>query len=215
MKFFLKFRLFAALSVALMLAGTKAEAQGFGSFCHAIGQFAFGKQFCDLHHHRDQPVFGDLSDVTVSNTLPASVQFVDANPSFGGGFTNFGNVTMFDIGEFDGNTIVQMTLTVLPTAAGLHHQHGRRVCRPNVTNTAATNVVTQVTNAVIRSRSRRGNHCSPDGRHHQRFDVLWRERDQRGPNAAPSVMLTNTLPPGVILKSVSPTNPVTRSSAAT
>ena len=56
---------------------------------------------------------------------------------------------MFDIGEFDGNTIVQMTLTVLPTAAGfITNMVVVSTSNINVTNTAVTNVVVQVTNTV-------------------------------------------------------------------
>ena len=49
----------------------------------------------------------------------------------------------------------------------------------NVTNTAATNVVTQVTNmAPVQADLGVGDHRSNDRHHRERFDDLLRERDQ-------------------------------------
>jgi uncharacterized repeat protein (TIGR01451 family) len=211
MKFFFKFRLLVALAAVLMLAGTKAEAQVSGTFGLSVVPSTSSLLVSNslIYTITVTNTVGDLADATVSNTLPASVQFVDANPSFGGVFTNFGNVTVFDIGEFDGNTVVQMTLTVLPTAAGfITNMVVVSTSNINVTNTAVTNVVVQVTNTIPPEADLGVAITVPT------TAVITNDLmsygvsvTNAGPNDAPGVMLTNTLPPGVILKGVSPMRP--------
>jgi uncharacterized repeat protein (TIGR01451 family) len=146
---------------------------------------------------------GDLLDVAVTNTLPASVQLLNATPSVGGTATTNDNVVVFHTGGLAVYDTVQMTLTVLPTATGLitNMVFVSAPLNPVVTNTAATNVVTAVTNAIppmadlsvtitLPTTAVITNDLVPYGVYVTNL----------GPNAATSVMLTNTLPPGVILK---------------
>ena len=87
----------------------------------------------------------------MTNLLPASVQFQSAKPT--GTDTNNGSVVVFDLGAYFGGVgfqngqSAQLTLTVQPTAAGFI-TNTVTVASIEVTNTASTNVVVQVTNAV-------------------------------------------------------------------
>jgi uncharacterized repeat protein (TIGR01451 family) len=204
MKFFFKFRRFAVLAAVLMLAGIKAEAQG---LVLSVTNSASSIQTSNFLTYTINVTnfLGDLSDAMVTNTLPASVQFVDADPSFGGDFTNFGSVVVFDIGEFDLDGVAQMSLTVQPTAAGFI-TNMVVLYTIDVTNTAATNVVTQVTNNVIQADLGVAITVPTTAVVVNDLMAYGVSVTNAGPNDAPDVVFTNTLPPGVILKGVSPTN---------
>lgn len=152
---------------------------------------------------------GVLSDTIVSNTLTPSAQFVGATPSVGGSVTNFGNVTVFHLGGSIDGTPAKMTLTVNPTEAGFI-TNIVFVSAPSifVTNTAATNVVTLITNITPPQVNLGVAIVVPATPVIVNDTVAYRVGvTNAGPDAAPSVLLTNTLPAGVILKSVSPTSP--------
>ena len=86
-----------------------------------------------------------LTDVLVTNLLPASVQPLSATNSQGSA-TNYGSVVVFDLGAFNINGVALLTLTVQPTATGFI-TNMVTITSITVTNTASTNVVVQVTNA--------------------------------------------------------------------
>lgn len=149
---------------------------------------------------------GVLSDTVVSNTLTPSAQFVSATPSSIGAsigtVTNFGSVTVFHLfGSIFGD-VAKMTLTVRPTAVGFI-TNMVVVSAPSifVTNTAATNMVTQVTNTIL-PQADLGVVITVPATAVITNDLMAYgvSVTNSGPNAASSVMLTNTLPPGVILK---------------
>jgi uncharacterized repeat protein (TIGR01451 family) len=103
--------------------------------------------------------------------------------------------------------VAQLTLIVQPTAAG-SITNMITVTSITVTNTASTNVVVQVTNAPIVTADLGVMISSPAQpvitNDWMTFGVAV---TNAGPDAAPGVMLTNTLPPGVGYKSVAPASP--------
>ncbi len=206
MKFFFKFRMFAALAVALMLAGTKAEAQSFGSFGLSVTSSANSLLVSNslTYTITVTNLIGTL-DAVVSNTLPASVQFGSAIPGPGVTFNNFGNVTVFEIPGFTAGAVAQMSLTVQPTVTGFI-TNMIVVSSINVTNTAATNVVVQVTNIVVQADLGVAITVPTTAVITNDLMTYGVSVTNFGPDDAPGVMLTNALPPGVILKAVSPTN---------
>ena len=210
MKFFLKFRLFVALAVALMLAGTKAEAQVSGTFGLSVVPSTSSLLVSNFLTYTITVTntVGDLADATVSNTLPASVQIISTNFSQGT-FTNFGSVAVFDIGSFSGNTVVQMTLTVQPTATGfITNMVVVSTSNVNVTNAAVTNIVVQVTNTVPPTADLGVTITVPTTAIITNDLMAYGVSvTNAGPNDVPGLMLTNTLPPGVIFKGVSQTKP--------
>jgi uncharacterized repeat protein (TIGR01451 family) len=210
MKFFFKFRLLAAFAVALFLAGTRVEAQGyFGlSVVSSADSLLVSNQL--TYTITVTNLLGALGDAVVSNTLPASVQFVSAIPSFGGSVTNYGSVVVFNTGGFDIYATVQMSLTVQPNATGLiTNQVIVWVPSTIVTNTAATNVVTQVTNIPPVQADLGVAITVPTTAIITNDWVTYSVSvTNAGPSTAPGVMFTNTLPSGVILLGVLPRLPL-------
>ncbi len=212
MKFFYKVRLPAAVAVALLLAGTKLEAQSVGYFGLSVSSSASSILVSNSLTYTITVTnlvgFGGsyLPDTVVSNTLPASVQFVSATPSLGGTYTIYGNSVVFDIGTFYNPAVAQMTLTVEPTAVGFITNMVVVAVPPiySVTNTAATNVVVQVTNIVVQSDLGVGITVPTTTIIANDLINYSVSVTNFGPDDAPGVMFTNTLPPGVILKGISP-----------
>jgi uncharacterized repeat protein (TIGR01451 family) len=153
---------------------------------------------------------GDLGDAVISNTLPASVQLVSATPNIGGSVTNNGSIVVFNTGGFSVYTVAQMSLTVQPTAAGfITNQVIVLVPSTIVTNTAATNVVTQVTNVPPVMADLGVTIAVPTTAIISNDWVTYAVTvTNAGPSAAPGVMLTNVLPAGVILNGVLPKLPL-------
>ena len=205
---FFKFRMFAVLAAALMLVGTKTEAQSSGSFGLSVTPSASSLLVSNslTYTITVTNLLGVLDDAVVSNTLPASVQLINANASLGGAVTNFGSIVVFDMGGLAFGAVAQMSLTVQPTVTGFL-TNMVVVSTVEVTNIAATNVVVQVTNTVIQADL--GVTITVPATTIITNDLMAYAVSvtNAGPNDAPGVMLTNTLPPGVIFKGVSPTKP--------
>ena len=143
----------------------------------------------------------DLNDAVVTNAFPASVQISSVLYSQGSYFVT-NNTVLFDLGPFYARLPVQLTVTVEPMAIGLITNFVT-VASAYTTNTASTNVVVQVTNAV--NQADLG--VTMTGPSQFVITNDWMTYGvtvtNSGPNAATGVALTNTLPPGVI--SISPT----------
>jgi uncharacterized repeat protein (TIGR01451 family) len=144
-------------------------------------------------------------DAVVTNFLPASVLYQSATNyySYGNG-AYLTNSVVFGVVAFPGGNIAQMSVTVVPTAAGSITDTVIVASTDyNLTNTFSTNVVVQVTNAV--NQADLG--VTMTGPNQVVITNDWMTYGvtvtNSGPNTATGVALTNTLPPGVI--SISPT----------
>lgn len=136
-----------ALVVAgLMAASPRAGAQGFGISVTASATSMVVSNSLIYTINVTNLTTLPLTDAQVTNLLPASVQFVSASPGQGS-YTTSGSVVVFDLGAFSYPGFAQMTLTVQPTAAGFI-TNLVTVSSITVTNTASTNLVVLVTNAV-------------------------------------------------------------------
>lgn len=198
--------MFAALAAALMLAGTKTEAQGFG-----LGVTSSASSILVSNSLTYTITVTNLTgllllDAQVSNALPASAQFVAAIPEQGS-FTNYGGITVFDLGAFGAAEILQMTLTVQPTAVGFITNTVTVYTTNFLTIPVSTNiVVTQVTNIVIQADLGVAITVPTTAVIANDFMTYGVSVTNSGPDDAPNVFLTNTLPSGVILEGVLPTN---------
>ena len=205
MRFFYILRIIAVLAVAVLVADERAEAQSFGlgvtnsaSSIMVSNSLTYTITLTNL--------IPDLFPiVVVSNVLPASVQFTSAQTSQGS-FTNYGNVGVFYLGQFVVPT-AELILTVQPTAVGFITNSISVV----VTNFLIppdplfTNIVTQVTNTVPSTADLAVTMTGPLQAVVVNDWITYRVvTTNLGPDAASGVFLTNTLPPGVIFKSVSP-----------
>ena len=153
MSAFYKLRMVAFFAAVLILAGAGAEAQGsFGLLVTSSASSILVSNSL-TYTITVTNLVGVLSDTVVSNTLTTSAQFVAASPSLTGAsvgtVTNFNNVTVFHLGGSIFGDISQMSLTVRPTAVG-SITNFVFVSVPSifVTNTATTNLVSQVTNTI-------------------------------------------------------------------
>jgi uncharacterized repeat protein (TIGR01451 family) len=149
--------------------------------------------------------FIPLTDARVTNQLSAAFQFVSAGGSQGFYTTTSSNV-VFDLGPVTFPGIAQLTLTVQPTAAG-SFTNTITVASFTVTNTASTNVVVLVTNAVTLADLGVALTGSAQPVITNDWMAYGVAVTNAGPSAAPNVILTNTLPPGVGFISASPASP--------
>lgn len=214
MNFFFKFRWSAAFAVALCLAGSKVEAQVSGYFGLSVVSSADSILVSNSLTYTitvTNLINADLTTVNtyVTNTLSPSVQFESAIPSFGGLVTNYNNLVIFNLGEMGFGGVAQMSLTVQPTAAGLiTNQVVVAVGSIFVTNSATTNVVTLVTNLPPVEADLGVAITVPTTAVITNDWMIYSVKVfNSGPDAAPGVMFTNTLPPGVVLKGVLPAQP--------
>jgi len=204
MKFFFKFRLLAAFAVALVLAGTTVKAQGVLSLSVTSSASSLLVSNNLIYTIIVTNNFAFLSSAVVSNTLPATVQFVSANPGSGVTFVTNASGVVFNITGFNVGTLAQMTLTIQPTQVGFI-TNLVQFFTPYATNAPATNVVTQVTNTPpvqadlgVVITVPRTTIITND------WTTYTVSVTNAGPDTAPGVIFTNTLPPGVVLKGVSP-----------
>lgn len=200
-----KLRIFAAVLVILIAAGVHAEAQRLTlSVTSSASSLRVSNNLSYTIILTNN--FAFLPSALVSNTLPATVQFVSATPSTGGTFTTNGNGVVFNIGAFNIGTFVQMTLTVRPTQVGFV-TNLVQFYTPNATNAPSASLVTQVTNAIP-PQADLGVAITVPTTSVIAGDPLTYgvSVTNAGPNAAPNVVVTNMLPPGVVFKSVLPTN---------
>jgi uncharacterized repeat protein (TIGR01451 family) len=204
-KWFRHFRILVLFAIGLMAACPRVEAQqGFGfSVTNSANSILVSNSLTYTINLTNLTGFL-LADVLVTNLLPASVQPLSVTHSQGIA-TNIGSSVVFDLGQFPFGGIALLTLTVQPTAAGFI-TNMITVTSISVTNTASTNVVVQVTNIVIQADLG----VTMTGSAQPFITNDWMTYGvtvtNAGPNAAPGVVLTNTLPHGVNLLSISPAN---------
>jgi uncharacterized repeat protein (TIGR01451 family) len=206
MKGFLHLRMLALVAAGLMVcACPRAGAQGFGlSVTESANSIVVSNSLTYTINVTNLTTI-PLTDVLVTNLLPASVQPLSATNSQGSA-TNYGSVVVFDLGPFNINAVALLTLTVQPTATGFI-TNTVTVASVTVTNTASTNLVVQVTNAPMITADLGVAVTGP------RQPVITNDwvtygviASNAGPNAATGVTLTNTLPAGVILLGAVPAN---------
>ena len=192
--------MWVVLVAVLIATGTRADAQiyfGLGVTSSASSILVSNSLTYTINVTN---IWADLLDTVVSNTLSPSVQFVNATPSLGGNYAINGNVVVFDLGIFGLGGVAQMTLTVQPTAAGLI-TNLVQAASYQVTNVVSVPVITQVTNTVP-AQADLGVAISVPATAVLVNDLMAYgvSVTNSGPSAAAGVMLTNTFPPGVILK---------------
>jgi uncharacterized repeat protein (TIGR01451 family) len=207
MAFSFNLRTLTALLAALSFAGARAEAQGFGlSVTCSTSSILVGNPVTYTINVTNLTGVA-LLDAMVTNTLPSSVQILNVTNSQGSDSIN-SSVVSFDLGEFINGGIAQLVVVAKPTAAGFI-TNTVMVASVSVTNTIATNVVVQVTNLVIQADlgvTIAGPVQAVISNDWMTYGV---SVTNAGPDAAPNVILTNTLPPGVIFKGVTPADAYT------
>jgi len=150
---------------------------------------------------------GGTYQINVTNTFPTTAQLLGASFTLNAGTgTTYTNSNGFSFTILpDNGAWAQMTVQAAPTQAG-SFTNTVTMFVSGLTN-FATNVVVQVTNSVTPLADLGVAIIGPAQavitNDRMTYDVI---ATNSGPSAAPSVSLTNTRPPGVILRGVSPPN---------
>jgi uncharacterized repeat protein (TIGR01451 family) len=155
-----------------------------------------------------------LQNLFVTNTFPPPTKFIattaQASPAQVFTFTNVNNVTFFIQQFFPGGT-ADLTVTTQPGAAG-PVTNFTAVFSQIPLISSATNVVVEVTGPPADlGASILGHPASVLVNDWMNYKVI---ATNGGPNSASGVMLTNQLPPGAQLISISPTNQTSLSNNA-
>jgi uncharacterized repeat protein (TIGR01451 family) len=202
MKCLCRFQLLAMLSVALSVSCQRVGAQGFGLSVTASANSVMVSNSLTYTINVTNLV-GDLLDAVVTNVLPASVQFQSATNYYSGSYTNKNNVIIFDLGSFPVDQVATLTVTAEPTTVGFI-TNTAIAASTYVTNTASASAVVQVTNLSFQADLG----VTIIGPTQAVITNDWMTYDvtvtNAGPDAASRVMLTNTLPQGII--AIFPTN---------
>jgi uncharacterized repeat protein (TIGR01451 family) len=203
MSFSFNFRMFFAAAAALILTGTTAQAQGFGLSVSSSANSILVSNTVTYTMTVANLTGVTLSSVEVISALPTSVQITGEFTSQGTN-TVTGSVVVFNLGLLVNNEVAQLNVSAQPTVAGFI-TNMVSVSATGV-NTAATNVVILVTNTVIQSDL--GVAMTAPAQPIITGDLMTYgvTATNLGPDAVPGVILTNTLPPGILFIGVSPTN---------
>ena len=187
------------MAATILLAGLRADAQGFGLGATASTNFL---------NVNDQLVYtinltnqsGTLLNlVSVTNTFSSSVTIVAHTQSHGSSGID-GSSYVFIIGQMTIGEVDQMTLTVQATSAGFL-TNAITAANLGIINPVSTNLVAQ----VVDGQADLGVAVFGPAQAVITNDLTSYSVGVTnfGPGSAPGVMLTNTLPAGVTLKSAS------------
>jgi uncharacterized repeat protein (TIGR01451 family) len=194
------FRMLAVFLAAIFVAGTNAKAQGFRlSVTNSPNPVVVNSSLTYTINVTNQTSLL-LTNFFVTNTLSAPVQFLSASSSYGTNFAvSSGNILIFTFDQFTNGDVAQMTVTLQPQAAGFL-TNSIVVASTQVASTAATNIVAQVITGQADLGIAIALPVQPVVTNDfTEYDVIV---SNFGPDAAPNVVLTNTLPAGVILQGV-------------
>ena len=196
------------LGLGLMLAGARAEAQGF-AFSAASSANVIGASNSLTYTINVTNLTTGAFFAFVTNTFSSTAILVGTSISPGPAnmVTNADGISFNTVSLDSAVTPIQiMTVTVAPTQVGFF-TNAVVVSILGVTN-FTTNLVTQVTNTVVLSQADLA--VAMKGPTSQVFSndsmVYGVNVTNRGPGSASGIFLTNTLPPGVGYKNVSPSN---------
>lgn len=182
----------------LMTLGQRAGAQGFGLGATATSNQLIGTNALTYTITITNKTGILLTNVFVTNTFSSSISVTNATTTQGTNEVE-GASYIFMLGTMTNGYIAQMTLTVQAFTAGFL-TNAIVVADTEITNTAATNIVTTVYNG----QADLGVSFIPPVQAVITNDVTTYQVivTNLGPNVATNIFLTNTLPPGVVLKSV-------------
>jgi uncharacterized repeat protein (TIGR01451 family) len=206
--FFKRHYYLAVLLLVWLMTGLKADAQGFGiSVPNPPAPVAINGTLIYTYSVTNLST-NTLPDFAVSNTFSANVNFLSASNSYP--TNNYvvgtnGNVLVYVFSVFTNSDVVTFSLAVQPVSAGLLTNTIQVTAVNLFTNTATTNIVTLIYSAT----SDLGVAVTGPSQAVITNDITSYSVfvTNSGPQDAPGVLLTNTLPPGVILKGVSPSSP--------
>ena len=204
MKFFSRFTLWLLFVLCLTGVCPRVNAQTFGYSATPSQSSLLVSNSLTYTIGLTNLLFNGLSGVTVTSTLPASVQIQGATTTQGVITTN-GNAVIFNLGPLLTAQTALMTVTAQPNAVG-SIANVITFAANAIPGTVTTNVIVNVTNALPDVDLGVAIIPPTQAVITNDFTTYSVIVTNAGPGTAPSVILTNVLPAGVLLKQVSPTN---------
>jgi uncharacterized repeat protein (TIGR01451 family) len=146
-----------------------------------------------------------IANLVITDSLPASVEITSFNAD--NAFANqiSDNLVTFTLLQFSPEQPLNISIQTTPTAAGLI-TNTVTFSTPSLLVTSATNLVVDVTNVQIIANLGVILPTPSQSVIINDFAAYGITVTNAGPDTAPQVMLTNTLPPGSILEGISPAN---------
>ena len=189
------------IAAALMTVGLRADAQGFGLGVTTSTNLVVDTNSVTYHISLTNQTGFLLQTLFVTNTFSGSAKILSATNSQGTNYIDSSSF-VFSLGFMPLGGIAQMAVTVQPGTTGFF-TNTIVVATFDTTNTAATNSVVQVITTPADLAVAIAGPVQP---------VMVNDLTaysvavtNLGPATATGVVLTNTLPPGLILKKVSQT----------
>lgn len=190
------------LLVGWLLVGPRASAQGFGLTATTSTNQVIVSNSVSYTINLTNSTGFLLTNVFVTNTFSAVANLTSATNSQGSNSVISASL-VFSLGTMTNGSSALMALTIQPTTPG-YITNTIVVADTEVTNTATTNLTTQVLSAQADLQ------VTLAGPVQVVITNDWMTYQimvtNAGPGAVPNVVLTNTLPPGVLVKTVSPSN---------
>ena len=195
--------MFALLALGMMAVAIRVEAQSVGlSVVASPSPVGISNNLTYTITVTNLSLTETSENYIITNTLPTSAQFQSASPS--GSYVNNGNIVTFSFTGLAWGGVVQMTVTALPTTAGLITD-SVFVISGDLQYSASASVSTQVTNPVVQQADLAVGMTGPAALVFANDWMVYGVNvTNLGPDTASGIFLTNTLPPGVGFKSVSP-----------
>ncbi|HKW28362.1 MAG TPA: DUF11 domain-containing protein [Verrucomicrobiae bacterium] len=204
MKGFSHFLKSGLLALAMIVACSRAGAQAFGlSVVPSANSLLVSNSLTYTINATNLTGVG-LVDVWITNSFSAPFQYITSTASQLVGATNTTTNVLFELGPVGVSGIVRVLLTVQPNTVGAF-TNSVIVSVPGTVYATSTNSVVQVTNVVVLADL--GVTITGPGQAVVTNDLMTYGVivTNLGPNDVPNVILTNTLPAGVI--PISPANP--------
>lgn len=147
-----------------------------------------------------------ISDLVITDSLPSSVQITSYNVLGVDGVVGVieSNMVTFSLLVFPQGDVLNITVNTEPDAAGLI-TNTVTISSQDLSSNSVANLVVEVTNTIV-DANLGVSLPSQQPVFTNDLTAYTITVTNAGPEDAPNVTLTNTLPPGVIFESVSPTN---------
>jgi uncharacterized repeat protein (TIGR01451 family) len=206
MKIFARLPQVILIAVLLVVAGRRAEGQilNFSVTSSSSAVMVSNALTFTINVTNFNPI--DISNLTITDSLPSSVQITSFNVLGVDGVVGViqTNIVTFSLFIFPQASVLNITVTTEPDAAGLI-TNTVTISSPDLFSNAVANLVVDVTNTIV-DANLGVSLPSQQPVFTNDLTAYTITVTNAGPDDAPNVMMTNMLPPGVILESVSPTN---------
>jgi uncharacterized repeat protein (TIGR01451 family) len=202
MKIFARVRDLMLVAAVLIVAGWRAEGQTLTFSVTSTASSVLVSNSLSFFINVTNLTGIPIANLVITDALPATVQITSANQDVTF-YASTGSVATFTLLQFTPGQILQITLNTEPTVAGLI-TNTVTFTTPSLPTTIGTNLLVDVTN--VQTIANLGVTLTSPAQPViiNDFVAYGITVTNAGPDTAPQVMLTNTLPPGSILQSIFP-----------